>query len=869
MNVKLLKYGLLIVSFLICACALNVDAKAAPKAVNGVLDLSHWDFDRDGPIDLSGAYAFYWQQLIDAQGFSSGRTPEKSGFIGVPGFWHTFESDKIHPAADGYATYHLRIVLNPNRRIPSLAIKYLDMGTAFNLFINGEKVCAVGVVGKSRQTSQPMYQPGVTEFQVNGERLDLVLQVSNFHHRRGGAWEVLTLGKVQDLRAIRARHINYDVFLFGSIFVMAIYHLGLFFLRRKEIAPLFFSAFCMLVALRILTTGEKYILELFPAIGWQWQVKLEYLSFYLAVPSFTQFVYHLFSDRFSKKICMFVGLVGLAFAAAVIWLPVRQFSHTLPVYQIFTLMVFFYALYVLIVASLDKELASIIFLAGFFVIFLSAVNDMLHNENIIQTGHFISVGLFLFIFSQAFLQSLRFSRAFSLVDSQRQKLRSTNAALQREIADRGEAEKALLESQERFLTVLDSIAADVYVADMHTYEILFMNRHMVESFKQDFTGQICWKAFRNESGPCTHCSNDKLLNAAGEPEGVQIWECRNPITGSWYINYDRAIQWDKGHIVRLQVATNVTDRKLAEEALQKVNEDLERRVVERTAELLDVNKQLRFEIEERKRAQDNTRRAKMEADEANAAKSEFLANMSHELRTPLNHIIGFTELLLDKNFGELNAVQSEYLNDVHHSSIHLLSLINDILDLSKVESGKLELRPSRVDLKGLLENSLKMIKEKSIKHRIELLLNANGIPDTIIAGERKLKQIMYNLLSNAVKFTSDGGKISITARTCEPNRAQFSSAHNHRNGGIEICVADTGIGLNSEDLNRIFSPFEQVEDSKSRKFQGTGLGLSLTKSLVELHGGRIWAESEGHGKGSTFRFIIPVRPAGMSADSAT
>lgn len=264
------------------------------------------------------------------------------------------------------------------------------------------------------------------------------------------------------------------------------------------------------------------------------------------------------------------------------------------------------------------------------------------------------------------------------------------------------------------------------------------------------------------------------------------------------------------------------------------------------------------DITDRLRSQTALRIAKEEAESASRAKSDFLANMSHELRTPMNHIIGFTDLVVGQNFGELNEVQTEYLTDVLQSSNHLLSLINDILDLSKVEAGKLELQPSCVDLNMLLENSLTMVKEKAMKQGIKLSNNINGIPDTITADERKLKQIMYNLLSNAVKFTPNGGEVSVTAQNCGLEDLQLSTVDSDQNCGIKINVSDTGIGLNPEDLDRIFNPFEQIESSKSRKFQGTGLGLSLTKSLVELHGGKIWVESEGEGKGSVFRFVIPI-----------
>ena len=267
--------------------------------------------------------------------------------------------------------------------------------------------------------------------------------------------------------------------------------------------------------------------------------------------------------------------------------------------------------------------------------------------------------------------------------------------------------------------------------------------------------------------------------------------------------------------------------------------------------------------------QDQLAQAKEQAVSANKAKSEFLANMSHELRTPLNHIIGFTELVLYKNFGNLNKIQEDYLSDVHQSSKHLLSLINEILDLSKVEAGKLKLRPCSVDLRRLLDNSFNMIKEKAFKHGIKLSNDFNGAPDTIIADERKLKQIMYNLLSNAVKFTPDGGKISIKAETYDFNNEPHLGADSNQNPGIKISVLDTGIGINQNDLDRIFNPFEQVENSASRKFHGTGLGLSLTKNIVELHGGKIWAESEGEGKGATFSFTIPLAPKGMPSDSET
>jgi signal transduction histidine kinase len=228
---------------------------------------------------------------------------------------------------------------------------------------------------------------------------------------------------------------------------------------------------------------------------------------------------------------------------------------------------------------------------------------------------------------------------------------------------------------------------------------------------------------------------------------------------------------------------------------------------------------------------------------ANKHKSEFLANMSHELRTPLNAIIGFSEVLLERMFGELNAKQDDYLKDIHSSGRHLLSLINDILDLSKIEAGRMELEPSSFELAAALSNAMTLVRERAQRHSIVMGQQVDAQLGEIVADERKFKQILVNLLTNAVKFTPDGGRIDVIAR--------------REDGAAVIAVHDTGIGIAPEDQLAVFEEFRQVGRDYTNKQEGTGLGLALTKKFVELHGGRIWLESEP-GKGSTFTFTIPV-----------
>jgi signal transduction histidine kinase/HAMP domain-containing protein/putative methionine-R-sulfoxide reductase with GAF domain len=228
---------------------------------------------------------------------------------------------------------------------------------------------------------------------------------------------------------------------------------------------------------------------------------------------------------------------------------------------------------------------------------------------------------------------------------------------------------------------------------------------------------------------------------------------------------------------------------------------------------------------------------------ANKHKSEFLANMSHELRTPLNAIIGFSEVLLERMFGEINEKQDDYLRDIHSSGRHLLTLINDILDLSKIEAGRMELEVSTFDLTSALSNAMTLVRERAQRHAISLAQQVEPQLGEITADERKFKQILVNLLSNAVKFTPDGGRIEVSACREEHN--------------VVIAVHDTGIGIAAEDQATVFEEFRQVGRDYTNKQEGTGLGLALTKKFVELHGGRIWLESEP-GKGSTFTFTIPA-----------
>jgi signal transduction histidine kinase len=242
------------------------------------------------------------------------------------------------------------------------------------------------------------------------------------------------------------------------------------------------------------------------------------------------------------------------------------------------------------------------------------------------------------------------------------------------------------------------------------------------------------------------------------------------------------------------------------------------------------------------RMNDELRRLYKELEATSLHKSEFLANMSHELRTPLNAILGFSQVLRERMFGDINEKQAEYLDDILSSGNHLLSLINDVLDLSKVEAGQVELEAAPFSLREALERGVVMVRERATKDGVKIALSADLDVDTVEGDERRIRQVIFNLLSNAVKFTPAGGAVDV-------NAAQVD-------GEVRVSVADTGPGIASEDHERIFEEFRQTEAGSEQR-EGTGLGLALSKRLVELHGGRIWVDSE-LGNGSTFVFTLPA-----------
>lgn len=392
--------------------------------------------------------------------------------------------------------------------------------------------------------------------------------------------------------------------------------------------------------------------------------------------------------------------------------------------------------------------------------------------------------------------------------------------LARDITERKRIDEERQDSFNRLTTILNSLDQIIYIADMTTYEILFLNQAGQKAYG-GIVGRKCWQSLhKDQTGPCDFCSNHMLVDDAGNPTGVHVWDYRSTINGRWYQNRDQAVRWTDGRLVRMQASTDITESILAREELERAKEDAER---------------------------------------ANLSKSEFLANMSHEIRTPMNAIIGMAELLQDT---ELNPEQRKYVQTFRFAGETLLVLINDIIDLSKVETGHLKLEPVVFDLREVVEQACDVMSLRAHEKGLELTVHIQkGTPDCLIGDPGRLAQVLLNLVGNAIKFT-EVGEVAVRVRV-EPREGGNDCTPAHP-CVIHFEVSDTGIGIAPEKQEIIFDQFSQADSSITRQYGGSGLGLTISRRLVRLMGGDLWVESKPW-EGSTFFFNVEF-PAAESYD---
>ena len=429
--------AILLLNLLIFTIGPVAALKAQVLAREGMLDLSSWDAKNDGPLDLNGEWAFYWQQLFEPGDFTTGELPERTGYINAPGYWDGYEIGDQKLTGIGYATFRLQVTNLDKNSVFMLDLPL--MHSSYKLWVNGELLSTNGIVGTSRSSSQAQYLPKTVVIRGFNTELELVLQISNFHHSHGGIWDALTLGLEEDIVYDAQTRTAFDLFLLGAIFIMALYHFGLFALRRKEGSTLLFGMFCLIISFRISVHGSSILSVIYPNLTWDLLVKLDYFTLYFGLCFYGAFIHKLYPIEFTKKILHLIVLLSSGFVFLTVVTPATVFTGMLMYYQAIMGLACLYVSYAVVKAVIAQREGARVVIGGCLILILAFVNDVLYNHKIIHTGDMVGAGLFLMIFSQSSALSLKFSKAFDLVED-------LSVHLDQKVKERTSAIKDLLDN---------------------------------------------------------------------------------------------------------------------------------------------------------------------------------------------------------------------------------------------------------------------------------------------------------------------------------------------------------------------------------------------------------------------------------------
>lgn len=657
---KLLKYKknyiiLILIALVLLSVYFSVEKSMTtvqPIAKQGYLDLSNWNFEKDGIISLDGKWEFYWNQLLTYDDFHAGtKELEPDGYVSVPSVWNSYSiNGKTLPGA-GFATYRLRIKGNEINQ--EMGLKIANMSTAYRLMVNNDTIATNGTVSSSPANAKAEYRPQASVYKTPSGDYEIIIQISNYTYARGGLWYSIFMGTSQQIQDMKENASRREMFIFGGIIMMMLYHLAIYIFQRKNISILYYVLMMLIIAARIPVTGEYMISQVFQGAEIRPLVIVEYLTICWAPVTWLLFINRFYPEEISKRVVYTSVYIGLVLTVFTLLVPIRIFTAALWVYELIVVVLFIYALFRFITAVARKREGVVLMLLATAAFFGTFVNDALYQWNIIssRSGGIFGFSAFVIIFIQAYVLAAQFSSSYRKVEE----------------------------------------------------------------------------------------LSDSLLSL------------------------DRL-------------------------------------------------------------------------------KDEFLANTSHELRTPLNGIINITNSVIESSDKKLDEAQRQNLEFVILAARRLYNLINDILDISSLKNGEINLYKRPVDLRSVAEHALYVLSQMKGSKTIEFINNISEELPPVDADVERLRQIFYNLIGNALKFT-EHGKIEVGASV--------------RKNDVEVWVEDTGCGIPRDKLKDIFKPFYQIDSTITRDAGGTGLGLSITKTLVELHKGSIRVSSE-EGVGSKFIFTLPI-----------
>ncbi len=468
---------------------------------NGFIDLTQWD-PEENTVNLDGQWEFYWQELLEPgqlqqiQGIPNTGAPEKNSFIHLPGSWNGKVINSKELQGDGYATYRLNLVTAENSR---LGIKLPRIFTSYKLWINEELVASAGTVGTNRQEVTPQYLPQVAFFNAVPGENEIIMQVSNFSHRSGGVLESLELGSEKQILDLRYRNIALELFLFGSIMIIGLYHIALFAFRKKDYSSLYFGLFCILVTIRTLLVGDRFFNYLFPDFSWEATHNIQTLTFYLGVPLILMFFQSTFPKDISGKIVRAVQVGALAFAGLVLLTPARVFTVFNPAYQLFSLLVIIYLGYFFSKTLRKGEIGTIFIVTGALALIIATLNDMfflsiwMSDQNpaflraFITSGNLSSYGQLVFVFTYSLALAQKYSIAFKREERMTEELKEMNENLDMLVKKRTDAlelSREQIEQQKAELEVTNQALQLLSLKDPLTG--LWNRRHLDETLELEW-----------------------------------------------------------------------------------------------------------------------------------------------------------------------------------------------------------------------------------------------------------------------------------------------------------------------------------------------------------------------------------------------
>ncbi len=463
---------ILILYLVFILCQVGTQAQSF-EVREAVIDLRNYPFEKQA-ISLDGDWEFYWQKFIFSTDFD---TLQQQHFLEVPSRWKGLNWYGEILGGTGYGSYHLR-VLSKSKSFPRLALRISGASNAYTLFVNDKLMGRNGTVGTSIDTSKPQYRSQIYDFEVDSDTLDIVFHISNFHYRSGGLWESVELGTFKILQEKREKLLFFDLLLIGAIFIMGLYHLGIYLQRRTDKSNFYFSVLCFAVVLRIMSIGERLITYFIPTFDWELLVKIEFISAMMALISLSYFFYWLFPKEFSKRIVGTILLIEGFFVLLFLFFPARISSETVPYHNYVTFGILICNLVLAFLAVFRKREGALTLALGFGIGSIFVANDILHNMEIVNTGNTVPFGMFIFFFSQALLLSSRSSKAFKNVIQLSEELKGANQNLEKKVTDRT---VELKESNEELKQTVEELNSTLELSKTQRLEIENQNKNITSS----------------------------------------------------------------------------------------------------------------------------------------------------------------------------------------------------------------------------------------------------------------------------------------------------------------------------------------------------------------------------------------------------